>query len=182
MVNYYRETEIPTPDKQRLFVRRYESRKDAAERTLLIVHGASEHGARYEHVAEFFAEQGWNVIVGDHRGHGRSSGVRTHIKSFRQYAQDLELIREHFELAPRSTAILGHSMGGLIAIRHAQLFPNRVAGLVLVSPLLRVKVAIPRRKVVLGRVLSVLAPRAQVSNAGRSPQHHPLPGSSGSAS
>lgn len=157
-----RETEILTPDRQRLFVRFYEAQSPVpGRRTLLIAHGASEHGDRYRHIAEFFTGQGWNVIVGDHRGHGRSTGVRTHIKTFEQYAQDLELIRSHFALAPESTAVLGHSMGGLIAIRHAQLFPGRSAGLVLISPLLRVKVPIPRRTLALGRVLSVLAPRTR---------------------
>lgn len=157
----YRETEIPTPDRHRLFVRSYESRTAIEGRTLLIAHGASEHGQRYQHIAEFFTDQGWNVVIGDHRGHGRSSGVRIHVKAFRQYAQDLELIRGHFNLAPESTAILGHSMGGLIAIRHAQMFPERAAGLVLVSPLLRVKVAIPRRTLALARMLSLVAPRAR---------------------
>ncbi len=156
-----RETEIPTPDRQRLFVRCYEPGISSAERTLLIVHGASEHGERYRHVAEFFASHGWHVIIGDHRGHGRSTGVRTHVKRFQQYAHDLELIRTHFGLPPESTAVLGHSMGGLVAIRHAQLFPGHTAALVLISPLLRVKVPIPRRTLALGRVLSVLAPRTR---------------------
>jgi lysophospholipase len=163
MVARYRETEITTPDRHRLFVRSYESRTDPG-RTLVISHGASEHGDRYQHIAEFFVEQGWNVIVGDHRGHGRSTGVRTHIKNFRQYPQDLELIRSYFELTPESTAILGHSMGGLVAIRHAQMFPERAAALVLVSPLLKVKVPIPRRTLALGRMLSLVAPRARFAS------------------
>jgi lysophospholipase len=154
------ETEIATPDRQRLFVRCYEPLVPSG-RTLIISHGASEHGERYRHVAEFFAGLGWTVIVGDHRGHGRSTGVRTHIKRFRQYAQDLELIRNYFRLAPDATAILGHSMGGLVAIRHAQLYPGHAAALVLISPLLKVKVPIPRRTIALGRVLSVLAPRTR---------------------
>jgi len=165
VTSFSRETEILTPDRQRLFVRLYEAQSPAQSsmpgRTLLIAHGASEHGDRYRHIAEFFTGQGWNVIVGDHRGHGRSTGVRTHIKTFEQYAQDLELIRDRFALAPESTAVLGHSMGGLIAIRHAQLFPGRSAGLVLISPLLRVKVPIPRRTLALGRVLSFVAPRTR---------------------
>ncbi len=157
----FHETEIRTADRHWLFVRCYESRIVSSGRTLLIAHGASEHGERYGHIAEFFTLRGWNVIIGDHRGHGRSSGVPTHVKSFGHYAHDLELIRTQFELAPESTAILGHSMGGLIAIRHAQLFPGRVAGMVLVSPLLRVKVPISRRTLALGRVLSLVAPRVR---------------------
>lgn len=153
--------EIPTPDRHRLFVRRYQSTDNPSGRTLLISHGAAEHGENYRHIAEFFTGHGWDVVVGDHRGHGRSTGVRTHIKSFGHYAQDLEQIRDYYDLEPSTTAVLGHSMGGLIAIRHAQMFPDRVAGLVLVSPLLRVKVPIPRRTLALGRVLSIIAPRAR---------------------
>lgn len=160
MVICPREAEILTPDHQRLYVRHYEP-STPSRRTLLISHGASEHGERYRHIAEFFTGRGWNVVVGDHRGHGRSTGVRTHVRTFGQYAKDLEIIRGHFELAPESTAVLGHSMGGLVAIRHAQMFPERTAGLVLISPLLRLKVPIPRRTLALGRVLSILAPRTR---------------------
>jgi alpha-beta hydrolase superfamily lysophospholipase len=125
MVIFPRETEVLTPDGERLFVRHYQSQTHPADRTLLISHGASEHGERYRHIAEFFAGQGWNVVVGDHRGHGRSTGVPTHVRSFGHYARGPGIDSlATLVLNPRSTAVLGHSMGGLVAVRHAQMFPR----------------------------------------------------------
>lgn len=155
------ETLIPTRDAHRLFVRDYRPLAPPVTRTLLVVHGMSEHGQRYEHVARIMTGRGWRVVTVDLRGHGRSDGVRTHVGSFKHYVQDVETARAGLDLDPQQTALLGHSMGGLVSIRYAQTFPEHVAALVLSSPLLGVGVPIPRRTVALGRVLSVIAPRTR---------------------
>ena len=155
------ERELTTDDAHRLFVRYYQPASGAAVRTLLIVHGLSEHGERYDHVARFFVERRWRVVVGDLRGHGRSSGTPAHIGDFRRYVSDLESIRSRFAAEPAGTALLGHSMGGLIAIHHALAYPRRVAALALSSPLLRISVPISRPTLALGRILSLVAPRAR---------------------
>ena len=94
-------------------------------------------------MARLMVERGWNVIAGDQRGHGRSSGVPTHVDDFQQYVQDLEAICDHFQCDPERTALLGYSMGGLISIRFAQMTSRRIKALILLSPLLGVKVQIP---------------------------------------
>ena len=155
------ERELITDDAHRLFVRYYHPAAGAAQRTLLIVHGLSEHGGRYEHVARLFVERGWRVIVGDLRGHGRSGGTPTHVRDFQRYVRDLESIRSRFGADPEQTAILGHSMGGLVAIHYALSYPDNLAALALSSPLLRIGVPIPRRKLAVGRMLSFVVPRAR---------------------
>ncbi len=158
----YKETVIRSPDRTELFVRDYPSQAhdaaDGDERTLLIVHGMSEHSARYDHVARRFLEFGWRIVVADQRGHGRSGGVRTHVKRFRNYIYDIELIRNHFKLQPDRTVLLGHSMGGLVAIRYAQRFPGHTSALVLMSPLLGLTVPIPLKMLAAGKILSFIRP------------------------
>ena len=156
---YYAETTLPSHDGEELFVRRYAPLNEKTPRTLLIVHGISEHGGRYDHVARRFVNEGWNVIVGDHRGHGLSSGVRVHVRHFHEYVNDLETIRCHFELLPHQTALLGHSMGGLIAARYLQSHPGNVAAGVLISPLLGVSVVVPRTTIAFAKLFSKLVPR-----------------------
>jgi lysophospholipase len=161
----YDETELQSADAKQLFVRRYAAidatGTETSPRTLMIVHGASEHGERYDHVARWFVKRGWSVVVLDLRGHGRSGGVPTHVRHFRQYVTDLQLVQEHFELAPERTAILGHSMGGLISVRFAQRHPDKLAAIVLMAPLLGIKVAIPRTTIAVGRIMSLVAPRTR---------------------
>src|SRR5215211_4307904 len=107
------EMELIADDGTTLFVRHVSPSSNAA-RSVILIHGLCEHGARYDHIVTVLAEQGWNVIVPDLRGHGRSGGVNTHIGRFRRYTADLDVIYAHFGLSPETTAVIAHSMGGLV--------------------------------------------------------------------
>ena len=130
-------------------------------RTLLIVHGTSEHGGRYRHVAQEAVNCGWEVIVPDLRGHGKSGGTPVHVDNFQQYLLDLDTLFQYFELNPDRTAIMGHSFGGLISARFAETRPTRMSALVLLSPLLRLQVKVSRLKQLLGQLLIRVAPRTR---------------------
>lgn len=153
------ETHIRTQDGQQLFVRSYVPDEFCrSARTLVIVHGTSEHGGRYDHVARTAVEQGWEVIVPDMRGHGRSDGIPVHVDRFDEYLSDLDTLWQYFELNPDRTALLGHSFGGLICTRFAETRPSRLASLVLMSPLLGLKVKIEWYTLALGKLMSFIAP------------------------
>ncbi len=156
---HYREKYVTAGDKTELFVRHYEV--GGASRTLLIVHGMSEHGERYEHVAERAVSRGWNVVVSDLRGHGRSGGIVTHVDSFGQYVEDLQAVRAHFECRPQATAVLAHSMGGLVTARLLQEDPDCVAAAVLTSPLLGIKVEISPFTIAIGKAMSLVYPQTR---------------------
>lgn len=108
------------------------------QRILVIAHGYGEHVGRYEHVAEALVQRGGLVVGPDHLGHGRSEGERVSIADLDDVVADLhavvEATREEHPGLP--VVLLGHSMGGLIATRYAQLHPERLAGLVLSGPVL----------------------------------------------
>lgn len=142
-----------------LLSRRYEPRAGTSDDcSLIIVHGASEHGARYDHVARLFADRGWTVIVGDNRGHGRSGGNPMHVRRFEDYLCDLEVLWKHHELEPSRTAIMGHSFGSLIAARFAQTRPEKMAALVMLAPLLRLKAEVSPLIVAWGKFVSWFVP------------------------
>jgi lysophospholipase len=140
-----------------LFVREYRPAVET-ERTLVILHGASEHSGRHRHVAERLCSYGWRVLTPDLRGHGRSGGRSMHLGRFSDYVGDLAAVYDRFELQPESTAQIGHSMGGLATIRFAQTHAGRVSSIALSSPLLGLAVKVPPVLLASGRVLSVTYP------------------------
>jgi acylglycerol lipase len=132
------------------------------EALVLLAHGGAEHSGRYAWVADRLVARGYAVYATDHRGHGRSAGPRAYVDRLANAATDLhalsDLARERHPAAP--VFLLGHSMGGLVALDYACRYQAELAGMVLSAPLavLRVNPAVRA----LGRVLSRLAPRLPV--------------------
>jgi pimeloyl-ACP methyl ester carboxylesterase len=102
---------------------------NAAIGIVVIVHGFAEHGGRYEHVAAALTRAGFVVYVMDHQGHGQSEGDRAHVVKFTDYAEDVltlaRMAQERHHLLTNRTFLLGHSMGGAIAIQAMQWAADR---------------------------------------------------------
>ena len=103
---------------------------------VLLAHGYGEHAGRYEHVAERLTAAGYLVVAPDHHGHGRSGGPRGQI-NLAVAVDDLDtVVWNQSEIHPGLPIfLLGHSMGGAIALRYAILHQSRLAGLILSGPL-----------------------------------------------
>jgi acylglycerol lipase len=105
---------------------------------LLVCHGLGEHAARYRNVVEALRPDGWAVYGLDHRGHGRSAGRRAHLDGYPDWLADFdafrrEVVARHPDLP---VFLLGHSMGGQIALAYALEHPDDLSGLVLSAPAL----------------------------------------------
>jgi len=168
----YVDFHLAAHDATKLFVRSYSPTETHPSngRSLVIVHGTSEHGGRYDHVAKAAVEHGWQVIVPDLRGHGRSDGVPVHVDRFDRYLLDLDTLWQYFELNPRRTALLGHSFGGLVCTRYAQTRSHRMATLTLMSPLLGLKVEVDSFTLLIGKLMSRLLPTTRFRS--RVPAEH----------
>lgn len=97
--------------------RRWRPRRPARAAVLLL-HGIAEHSGRYEHVGTALAEAGLDVVAIDHRGFGESGGRRGHVDDFSQFLDDVEDQLAEVRSLGLPTVILGHSMGGLIAMSY----------------------------------------------------------------
>jgi alpha-beta hydrolase superfamily lysophospholipase len=102
----------------------------------LIAHGYGEHAQRYAYVADHLVRHGAAVYAPDHLGHGRSEGERALVERVDDMVNDLDAVarkaRDDHPGLP--LALIGHSMGGLLATRFAQLHGSRLAALVLSGP------------------------------------------------
>jgi alpha-beta hydrolase superfamily lysophospholipase len=151
--------EIAASDGIKIFYRQYQAEAERAR--MVIAHGVGEHSGRYGNVIERVIPQGISVWVPDHRGHGQSDGKRGHVLNFVQYLTDLRLT---VELAKKDMPgempcfLLGHSMGGLIALYFAQRYPELIDGVVASSPCLGMVIEIPAVKKVLGSFMSYVWP------------------------
>ena len=58
---------------------------------VVIAHGYGEHGERYRHTARWLNGLGWSVSALDHRGFGRSGGVRGDARGIQGPVEDLTL-------------------------------------------------------------------------------------------
>ncbi|PWW65307.1 alpha/beta fold hydrolase [Actinokineospora spheciospongiae] len=96
---------------------------------VLLVHGVSGHGRRFE---EFAAAElpGFRVIAPDLRGHG--DGPRVPPWTLEQLADDLLAVLDSVGL--HAAPVVAHSYGALVALHLAALAPDRVSGLVLLDP------------------------------------------------
>jgi len=71
-----------------------------------------------------------NVIFHDPRGCGRSVAAQT-VYTIEQMALDIVALMDHLQI--RSAHLIGHSMGGRIALSLAQNFPGRVKSLIMAA-------------------------------------------------
>ena len=137
---------------------------------VVLCHGVSEHAGRYGHVVERLLPEGHHVYGLDHRGHGRSEGPRAYIDSLDSAVADVDTLVDQARTDEPDLPLylLGHSLGGCIAIEYALAHQDRLDGLILSAPLAAVEAASPAVRGV-SRVLSRLTPRLgilEVDSAG----------------
>lgn len=107
---------------------------------VVLVHGLGEHSGRYRYVAERLTTAGYAVHALDHRGHGRSDGKRAYATSYDELQRDLaqfrRLVSEQHPDLP--VVMLGHSMGGNLAVGHALDHPDGLRALAVSGAALKV--------------------------------------------
>ena len=93
--------------------------------------GAARHPSYLGNLAGLSARQ--HLVVPHLRGVGHSSMPNSvEVASFWRQAEDVERLRIHLGL--EHVLLLGHSAGTRLAISYAAQFPNRLAGMVLITP------------------------------------------------
>ncbi|MFW2830441.1 alpha/beta fold hydrolase [Sphingomonas sp. ID0503] len=100
-------------------------RRDGAP-TLVLLHGMRDHAHSWDWVARRLSSA-YNVIAPDLRGHGDSDWSQDGSYSLFNYVSDLAEIIDTLGL--NGINLVGHSLGGHIALRFAASFPDRLQSL-----------------------------------------------------
>ncbi|MFC1951490.1 alpha/beta hydrolase [Chloroflexota bacterium] len=131
---------------------------------LLILHGLAEHSGRYMNVVDYFVPKGYAIYGFDQRGHGQSEGMQGYVEKFSYYTDDT---RTFFEMLrskhpDEKFFIVGHSVGGTIAIIYSIYHQNEFDGLILSGATIKPGSSLSPVKIMLARLLSLLAPKMGV--------------------
>jgi len=122
----YRDVYYASPDGLRLHARDYGDQQ--ARLAVLCLHGLSRNARDFEQVAERLAPH-FRVIVAEQRGRGLSAyDPKPENYHPGLYVPDMIALLDHLHLA--RVAIIGTSMGGLMAMIMAAGWPDRIAGVV----------------------------------------------------
>jgi len=131
---------------------------------LLIVHGLGEHCGRYMNVVNHFVPLGYAVYGLDHIGHGKSEGQREVVERFDDYTTTLTIYYNMVKgwQTTKPIFLLGHSMGGTIATYYLLDHQADFQGAVISAPGIKVSDSISPATITMGKILSVIAPKAGV--------------------
>ena len=110
---------------------------------MLLLHGRTEFNEKYEETAADLIARGFDVWSFDWRGQGLSSRLledrhKGHVGDYDLLVEDLQAVIGHVREAGRAVrpiVLLGHSMGGLPAMRYLATGTTEVAAAILSAPL-----------------------------------------------
>ena len=129
------------------FVRFHDTRHD---RVIVVCPGRIESYVKYAELAYDLFHLGFDVLIIDHRGQGRSGRMledshRGHVVNFSDYVDDLAAFWAQ-EVAPgpwRKRYILAHSMGGAIATLFVQRNRQACDAIALCAPMFGIIIHLP---------------------------------------
>ncbi len=102
-------------------------------KSVVLLHGKNFNGAYWETTAKSLAGRGFRVIIPDQIGFGKSSKPTDYSYTFGQLVSNTrEVIRA---VGAQKVTVIGHSMGGMLAVHWGLLYPEDIDSLILVNPI-----------------------------------------------
>lgn len=102
-------------------------------RTAVLLHGKNFCAATWEGTIKTLTDAGYRVVAVDQIGFCKSSKPARYQYSFQQLARNTHALLE--SLAIKEAIVIGHSTGGMLAVRYALMYPQATQQLVLVDPI-----------------------------------------------
>lgn len=103
-------------------------------RTVVLLHGKNFCGATWDASMKALSGAGYRVVVPDQIGFCKSSKPQHYQYTFQQLAENTRALLESIGVKGPTT-LLGHSTGGMLAVRYGLMFPQQTEQLVLVNPI-----------------------------------------------
>lgn len=97
---------------------------------MLLIHGGRDHCRNWDWVAERFRDD-YHIIAPDLRGHGDSEWMIGGTYTQLDYAYDIAQLLHQKDAS--EVTVIGHSLGGSIALQYTSLYPEKVKKLVAIE-------------------------------------------------
>lgn len=108
-------------------------KKSEHKKNIVLLHGKNFSGAYWESTAQWLFNNGYNVVIPDQIGFGKSTKPENYQFSFAALANNTFNLLE--QLGLDKFTVVGHSMGGMLASRMALMKPKLVIKLILINPI-----------------------------------------------
>ena len=102
-------------------------------RVLVLLHGKNFCGATWEDLARTMSDAGYRVVIPDQIGFCKSDKPGRYQYSLHQLAANTHALTQVLGL--ERIVLGGHSMGGMLAMRYALMYPQQLERLVLINPI-----------------------------------------------
>lgn len=102
-------------------------------RTVVLLHGKNFCAGTWESSLRALANAGYRVIAPDQIGFCKSTKPAHYQYTFQQLASNTHALLE--SIGVKKATLIGHSTGGMLAVRYALMYPDRVEQLALVNPI-----------------------------------------------
>jgi len=131
-----------TVDSKKIFAYTANRPLDAGRPTIVFIHGAANDHSVWWLQSRYFAYHGWNALAIDLPGHGKSAGAPC--ASIGEASDWVVRLLNAAGAGP--AALVGHSMGSLIALDAAAHHPGRVTRVALIGSVVPMPVSEPLLK------------------------------------
>jgi pimeloyl-ACP methyl ester carboxylesterase len=102
-------------------------------RTVVLLHGKNFCAATWEGSIAALTKAGYRVVAPDQIGFCKSSKPEHYQYSFQQLAANTHALLE--AIGVKKATVMGHSTGGMLAVRYGLLYPDQTEQLVLANPI-----------------------------------------------
>jgi len=104
-----------------------------SKKVIVLLHGKNFSGYYWEAIANDLMKAGYRVIIPDQIGFGKSSKPAYYQYSFSQLATNTQSLLSSLNI--KRYSVVGHSMGGMLAVTMAYQFADAVNRLILINPI-----------------------------------------------
>ena len=126
------QTPVPLTYASQRLTLRYFQYGDPSLPPLILIHGTRDHARSWDQTADALIDR-YCVYAPDLRGHGDSEWAVGGDYSIIDYALDIHALGEHIGREPY--VVVGHSLGGGVALQYAGAFPEKVSRLITIEGL-----------------------------------------------
>ncbi|WP_233874539.1 bifunctional alpha/beta hydrolase/class I SAM-dependent methyltransferase [Paraburkholderia adhaesiva] len=141
------EAEFITHDGEKLFYRHWPATNAACRGAIVLLHRGHEHSGRVAHLVDELDLPDFAFFAWDARGHGHSPGARGYSPGVATSVRDLQTFVEHirdaYDIAIGDMAVVGQSVGAVLAATWAHDYAPSIRCLAVASPAFHIKLYVP---------------------------------------